>query len=85
MTETLPILFFVTSLIVIVTPGQDMILVMSRSVAQGWKGGVVTAAGVSTGLLGHTAPVYFQAGCARVLWCLNGSTVAAGVCWSHSA
>ena len=54
MTETLPILFFVTSLIVIVTPGQDMILVMSRSVAQGWKGGVVTAAGVSTGLLGHT-------------------------------
>lgn len=54
MTETLPILFFVTSLIVIVTPGQDMILVMSRSVAQGWRGGVVTAAGVSTGLLGHT-------------------------------
>ena len=54
MTETLPILFFVTSLIVIITPGQDMILVMSRSVAQGWKGGVVTAAGVSTGLLGHT-------------------------------
>lgn len=54
MTETLPILFFVTSLIVIGTPGQDMILVMSRSVAQGWRGGVVTAAGVSTGLLGHT-------------------------------
>jgi threonine/homoserine/homoserine lactone efflux protein len=54
MPETLPILFIATSLLVIITPGQDMILVMSRSVAQGWKAGVVTAAGVSTGLIGHT-------------------------------
>lgn len=54
MPETLPILFIVTSLLVIITPGQDMILVMSRSVAQGWKAGVITAAGVSTGLIGHT-------------------------------
>ena len=54
MTETLPILFIVTSLILIITPGQDMMLVMSRSIAQGWKAGVTTAAGVSFGLLGHT-------------------------------
>ena len=54
MTETLPILFIVTSLILIITPGQDMMLVMSRSIAQGWKAGVATAAGVSFGLLGHT-------------------------------
>ncbi len=31
-----------------------MILVMSRSISQGARAGVVTAAGVSTGLLGHT-------------------------------
>jgi len=54
MFETIPILFIVTSLILIITPGQDMMLVMSRSIAQGWKAGVATAAGVSFGLLGHT-------------------------------
>ncbi|WP_437656371.1 LysE family translocator [Sorangium sp. So ce1182] len=48
------IFFLITSLVVIVTPGQDMILVMSRSLAQGSSAGVVTAAGVSVGLLGHT-------------------------------
>ena len=47
-------LFVVASLLLIVTPGQDMILVMSRSVAQGVAAGVVTAAGVSVGLVGHT-------------------------------
>lgn len=48
------LLFVATSLLVIATPGQDMILVMSRSVAQGPTAGVLTAAGVSTGLVGHT-------------------------------
>jgi len=52
--ESLPVIFIVTSLILIITPGQDMILVMSRSISQGCKAGVATAAGVSTGLLGHT-------------------------------
>jgi threonine/homoserine/homoserine lactone efflux protein len=47
-------LFVATSLILIATPGQDMILVMSRSVAQGVAAGVATAAGVSCGLVGHT-------------------------------
>jgi threonine/homoserine/homoserine lactone efflux protein len=46
--------FVVASLVLIVTPGQDMILVMSRSVAQGAAAGVATAGGVSVGLLGHT-------------------------------
>ena len=54
MTETLPVVFFVTSIILIITPGQDMILVMSRSISQGKRAGVATAAGVSVGLLGHT-------------------------------
>jgi len=54
MTETLPFVFIISSIILIVTPGQDMILVMSRSLSQGQKAGVTTAAGVSVGLLGHT-------------------------------
>jgi threonine/homoserine/homoserine lactone efflux protein len=47
-------LFLLASLAVIVTPGQDMILVMSRSIAHGARAGVATAAGVSVGLVGHT-------------------------------
>ena len=47
-------LFVVASIVLIVTPGQDMILVMSRSIAQGSAAGVATAAGVSVGLVGHT-------------------------------
>jgi threonine/homoserine/homoserine lactone efflux protein len=48
------LLFLVASLVVIVTPGQDMILVMSRSIGQGPRAGIATAAGVSVGLVGHT-------------------------------
>lgn len=48
------LLFVIASLVLIVTPGQDMILVMSRSIAQGAAAGVATAAGVSVGLVGHT-------------------------------
>ena len=43
------LLFVVASVVLIVTPGQDMILVMSRSIAQGPGAGVATAAGVSVG------------------------------------
>ncbi len=49
------ILFFVlTSLAVILVPGQDLILVMSRGLAGGARAGMATAAGVSSGLLGHS-------------------------------
>jgi len=54
MIEVAWLLFVVASLMLIVTPGQDMILVMSRSIAQGAAAGVATAAGVSVGLVGHT-------------------------------
>ncbi|MCJ7626248.1 MAG: LysE family translocator [Anaerolineaceae bacterium] len=54
MTEAQILVFILTSLVVIVTPGQDMILVMSRAISQGSKAGVLTAVGVSIGLLGHT-------------------------------
>lgn len=48
------VVFLLTSLAIIATPGQDMLLVMSRSIAHGPRAGVATAAGVSAGLLGHT-------------------------------
>ena len=48
------LLFVLASLLLIMTPGQDMILVMSRSIAQGPAAGVATATGVSVGLVGHT-------------------------------
>lgn len=47
-------LFILASTLVIVTPGQDMILVMSRALTHGTRAGVATAAGVSIGLVGHT-------------------------------
>lgn len=47
-------LFVAASVLLILTPGQDLYLVMTRSIAQGARAGVVTAAGISTGLLGHT-------------------------------
>jgi len=53
-TQTHWALFVAASLLLIATPGQDMILVMSRSVAHGVAAGVATAAGVSVGLVGHT-------------------------------
>lgn len=54
MIEAAWLLFVIASLVLIVTPGQDMILVMSRSIAQGPGAGLATAAGVSVGLVGHT-------------------------------
>lgn len=47
-------LFLAASLVVIIAPGQDMVLVMSRGMGQGASAGIATGAGVSTGLLGHT-------------------------------
>jgi threonine/homoserine/homoserine lactone efflux protein len=58
-------LFIIASLLLIATPGQDMILVMSRSLAQGARAGIVTAAGVSVGLVRHT--VLATAGLGAVL------------------
>jgi threonine/homoserine/homoserine lactone efflux protein len=62
MTLTLLTMFTITSIILIITPGQDMILVMSRSISQGWRAGVTTAAGISVGLLGHTLLAAFGLG-----------------------
>ena len=52
--EVITLLFIFSSLIIIITPGQDMILVMSQSISHGKKAGIITAFGVSCGLLVHT-------------------------------
>jgi threonine/homoserine/homoserine lactone efflux protein len=52
--EIITAVFLLTSAVIILTPGQDMILVMSRSITQGSSAGIVTAMGVSLGLIGHT-------------------------------
>lgn len=62
MNQSQLILFIITSLAIIATPGQDMILVMSRAISQGSKAGIITAAGVSVGLLGHTVLTAFGLG-----------------------
>jgi len=48
-------LYVAASLALIATPGQDMMYVVSRSLAQGRAAGVASAAGVSLGILVHTA------------------------------
>lgn len=54
--------FIATSLLIILTPGQDMMLVMSRTLSGGTRAGVVTAAGVSAGLMVHTTLATFGLG-----------------------
>jgi threonine/homoserine/homoserine lactone efflux protein len=45
--------FVLGSLVVIVSPGPDILYVVSRSVGQGRRAGVVAVAGISTGLVAH--------------------------------
>jgi len=46
-------LFFIASLLLNLTPGNDMLYVASRSVSQGIKGGIVSALGVFAGCFVH--------------------------------
>jgi len=48
-------LYVAASLALIVTPGQDMIYVMTRSLAQGRFAGLCSALGVCLGIIAHTA------------------------------
>jgi threonine/homoserine/homoserine lactone efflux protein len=55
-------MYLAASLALIVTPGQDMIYVMTRSLAQGRWAGVCSAFGVCLGILAHTALAAFGVG-----------------------
>ena len=47
--------YVLASLALIVTPGQDMLYVATRSLAQGRMAGIYSALGVCCGILAHTA------------------------------
>jgi threonine/homoserine/homoserine lactone efflux protein len=47
------VLFFVASWALILTPGPDMIYVITRGIAQGRRAGVISALGVTMGILVH--------------------------------
>ncbi len=46
-------LFFIASLMLNLTPGNDMLYVISRSISQGFKGGLFSALGIFIGCLIH--------------------------------
>ena len=52
--DTNLVLFLTASLVVIVAPGPDNILVLTRGVSQGRKAAMVSAAGASVGLVCHS-------------------------------
>lgn len=54
MQDVLWLPFIIASLAVITIPGQDMMLIMTKSIAAGTRAGMLTAAGVSSGLIVHT-------------------------------
>lgn len=47
-------LFFISSLILIMVPGPDFIYVTTRGISDGNRAGVLSALGISTGLMIHT-------------------------------
>jgi threonine/homoserine/homoserine lactone efflux protein len=48
------LVFIVSGIILNITPGNDTIYILSRSIAQGRKAGVISVLGISTGCLAHT-------------------------------
>ena len=47
--------FIAVSALLGITPGSDIVYVMTRGAAQGARAGVAAAAGLCTGIIGHTA------------------------------
>jgi threonine/homoserine/homoserine lactone efflux protein len=47
-------LFIAASWILIITPGPDMIYVVTRGISQGKKAGIISAIGITLGILVHT-------------------------------
>ncbi|RQO74666.1 homoserine lactone transporter [Pedobacter sp. KBW06] len=56
--ENLPA-FILAAIIVVITPGIDTIMVLTRSISQGKTAGLYSAIGVSLGLLVHTCAATF--------------------------
>ena len=58
-------LFFAASWVLIITPGPDMIYVITRGISQGRKAGMISAIGVTLGILVHT--IFAACGLAIIL------------------
>ena len=48
-------LFFVTCIILVMTPGPDTLYVLARSLGHGRRAGIISAIGICTGFLVHTS------------------------------
>lgn len=48
------LLFFISAVVFIITPGIDTIFVLNKSISQGKKAGIYSSLGISTGVLVHT-------------------------------
>jgi threonine/homoserine/homoserine lactone efflux protein len=46
--------FLISCVLLNITPGSDTVLILSKSIAQGKKAGVITAFGIGVGTIGHT-------------------------------
>ena len=57
--------FFVASLLMAMTPGPDVIIVLTQSSLYGMRAGVLTTLGLMTGLLGHTPSRSAWPSCSR--------------------
>jgi RhtB (resistance to homoserine/threonine) family protein len=53
------LIFIVSGIILNITPGNDTIYILTRSIAQGRKAGVISALGIGTGCLVHTIMASF--------------------------
>ena len=58
-------LFLAASWVLIITPGPDMIYVITRGISQGRKAGMISAIGVTLGILVHT--IFAACGLALIL------------------
>ena len=86
--------FFVASLLMAMTPGPDVIIVLTQSSLYGMRAGVLTTLGLMTGLLGHTlavalgVAVLFQTSAACMSWPASSSlrpSPRSGAGWRHGS
>jgi threonine/homoserine/homoserine lactone efflux protein len=52
-------LFLLSGILLNITPGQDTLYIVGRSVAQGWRAGLLSVLGIGSGAIIHTVAVAF--------------------------
>ncbi len=70
--------FLTAGILLNLTPGNDTISIVSRSLAQGRRAGILSALGIGTGSVGHTLLAAF--GLSRLIRrCCGAALVALGI------